>query len=102
MAGYNNFEKGTKKVKNPNPFETTQNFSKKEENTLGNKKFMDKVKLWTSFYRQYPYVCSRLYWITVENIPKNFIILYVSFLFLHVYCGEGSFEDMDDQCILCL
>lgn len=61
MGGINNFEKDAKKHKNPNPYQTTKNYNKSFENTTSNDKFMYKVKIWASFYRQYPFMFAKDY-----------------------------------------
>lgn len=55
MAGHKNHESDAKKSKTPNPEQTTQNFNKSFENTTSDKKFREKIKIWTSYYRQFPY-----------------------------------------------
>lgn len=61
MAGIKNFESDAKKHSNPNPFMTKKNFNKQKENMTSNEKFMYKIGLWASFYRQYPFMFAKDY-----------------------------------------
>ena len=80
MAGYKNFESETKKFNNPNPYQTTKNVTNKNEVITSNEKFMNKVKLWTSFYRKYPFKFAEDY-LNLELKLFQKILLYCMFHF---------------------
>ena len=79
MASYKNFESDAKKYNNPNPYQTTKNRTLNDVAT-GNDKFMEKVKKWTSFYRQFPFEFAEDYLgLQLKFFQK--IILYLMFHF---------------------
>lgn len=75
-----NFESDAKKHNNPNPYQTSKNYNKSFENTVSNNKFMEKVKLWTSFYRQFPFMFAKDY-INLDLKTFQKILLYCMFHF---------------------
>lgn len=85
-----NFESDVKKHKNPNPFMTTPNYSKKEENMISNKKFMNKVKLWASFYREYPFKFAEDYLgLTLKTFQKILLFCMFHFYFFMFIAARG-------------
>ncbi len=80
MSGIKNFESDAKKHKNPNPYQTTKNMNKTFENSTNNTKFMNKVKLWASFYRQYPFMFAKDY-LNLDLKLFQKILLYCMFHF---------------------
>jgi len=80
MAGHLNHESDAKKYNNPNPYMTTPNYNKKQENDFSDNKFMAKVKKWASFYRQFPFKFAEDY-IGLQLKVFQKILLYCMFHF---------------------
>lgn len=75
-----NFNSNASKFKNPNPYESSRNYDKSFENKTGNVQFMEKIKLWASFYRQFPFMFAKDYiGLNLKMFQK--VLLYCMFHF---------------------
>lgn len=82
----NNFKKNPKK----NMFEKTKSPNNLEEVITSNDKFMNKVKLWASFYRKYPFMfCKDYLGLKLKLFQKILLYLMFNFNFFMFIASRG-------------
>ncbi|MBD5589180.1 terminase large subunit domain-containing protein [Clostridium botulinum] len=90
MAGYKNFESDAKKANSPNPFQTKENYNKNFNNTVNNKDFMERVKLYASFYRAFPHkFCEDYLGIKLKLFQKLLLYCMMHFYFFMFIASRG-------------
>lgn len=86
MARYENFKTNPKK----NVSEKTKSVTNLEEVVTSNDKFMGKVKLWTSFYRKYPFMfCKDYLDLNLKLFQKILLYLMFNFNFFMFIASRG-------------
>lgn len=82
----NNFKKNPKK----NMFEKTKSPNNLEEVITSNDKFINKVKIWTSFYRKYPFMfCKDYLGLKLKLFQKLLLYLMFNFNFFMFIASRG-------------
>lgn len=90
MASYVGFESDAKKYNNPNPYQTTKSVSNKNEVITSDKKFMEKVKIFASFYRQFPFEFAEDYLgVQLKFFQKLLLYIMFHFNFLMLIASRG-------------
>lgn len=73
-----------------NMFEKTKSVNNLEEVVTSNEKFMNKVKLWTSFYRKYPFMfCKDFLNLNLKLFQKILLYLMFNFNFFMFIASRG-------------
>ena len=86
MASQNNFKTNPKK----NMFEKTKSPNNTEEVITNNDKFMNKVKLFASFYRKYPFMfCKDYLGLNLKLFQKILLYLMFNFHFFMFIASRG-------------
>lgn len=86
MANIDNFKKNKPK----NMFDKTKSPVNLEEVVTGNEKFMNKVKLWGSFYRKYPFMfCKDYLGLNLKLFQKILLYLMFNFNFFMFIASRG-------------
>lgn len=86
MSNIENFKKNPGK----NMFETTKSVNNLEEVVTSNDKFMNKVKLWASFYRKYPFMfCKDYLGLNLKLFQKILLYLMFNFNFFMFIASRG-------------
>lgn len=86
MANVENFKKNPKK----NIFDKTKSVNNLNEVVTSNDKFMNKVKLWASFYRKYPFMfCKDYLNLNLKLFQKILLYLMFNFNFFLFIASRG-------------